>query len=142
MTLPVFYRSDQASIAVTVAGLTIDNVSWDVLEGGDNTVEGLSILLGGMAPQRALGGIPKRSPVTVKRTWSDTLINVYKELDALSGQAAVTVSYTVLSANKTAAFAPITYTGILGTTTRPNYAAATSEQAFLQIMVDTDGEIS
>lgn len=137
-----YYRSDQAQISVTVEGVAIDNVSWDSMEGGENEVEGLDILPGGMAPQIALGGIPKRKPVTIQRVWSDTLIGVYKALDAVAGNAAVTASYTVLGTNKKPAFSPITYTGVLGTVTRPNYKAGTSEEAFLQLMVHLNGEVN
>jgi hypothetical protein len=135
------YRSDQGSIGLTVAGVTLDNVSWDSFEGGDNTVEGQTYLPGGQRPQRSLGGTPKRSPITMKRIWSDTLINVYKQLDALAGSAVVTATYTVTRAGIPVA-APITYTGTLGTVTRPNYGSETPEKAFLQIIIDPDGEIS
>ena len=138
----VLYRSDQASIGVTVAGVTLDNLSWDVLEGGENTVEGITVLPGGMAPQKALGGIPKRSPLTIKRLWSEALILQYKALDAVAGQAIVNVSYTVLKTNKTPAYSPISYTGVLGTVSRPNYDAMKSEAAYLQIMVDLEGELA
>jgi hypothetical protein len=138
----VIYRSDQASIGVTVAGITLDNLSWDVLEGGENTVEGLAVLPGGMAPQRALGGIPKRSPVTVKRLWSEALITQYKLLDSVAGQASVKISYTVLGTNRTPAFVPISYTGTLGTVSRPNYDAMKAEAAYLTIMVELEGELA
>lgn len=138
----LYFRSDQSSIGVTVEGVTIDNASWDVLEGGENTVDEVTLLPGGMAPQVAKGGIPKRSTATVKRLWSEPLILKYKELDAVAGNAAVTITYTVLNTNKTPAYAPITYTGVLGTVTRPNYDATKSEAAYLQIMVALNGELS
>jgi len=138
----VFYRSDQTAIGVTVQGVTIDNVSWDVLEGGENTVDDIMLLPGGMAPQIAKGGIPKRSPVTVKRLWSEALILKYKELDAVAGNAEVTVTYTVLTPQKTPAFSPISYTGVLGTVSRPNYDATKSEPAYLTIMVGLNGEVN
>lgn len=134
------YRSDQGSIGLTVTGVTIDNISWDSMEGGDNVVEGQTYLPGGQRPQRSLGGTPKRSPLTLKRIWSDTLINVYKTLDELAGSAIVTATYTVTRAGIPVA-APITYTGTLGTVTRPNYGSETPEKAFLQVMVDVDGAL-
>ena len=139
----VYYRSDQTAIAVTVAGINLDKESWDVLEGGENTVEGITLLPGGMAPQVAKGGIPKRSPITVKRLWSESLILVYKELDEVAGNAEVKVTYTVLGTNKVAAagLPQFTYTGVLGTVSRPNYDAMKSEAAYLSIMCDLNGAL-
>ena len=119
--------------------------SWDVLEGGENTVEGLTVLPGGMVPQVALGGIQKRSPLTVKRLWAESLIIKYKELDELAGQAECKVTYEVKNKrNSEATFtgSKITYSGVLGTVTRPNYDAMKSEAAYLQIMVDLSGTLS
>lgn len=140
--MAVYFRSDQTTISVTVAGVALDNLSWDVMEGGDNTVEGLTLLPGGMAPQVAKGGIPKRSPLTIKRLWSEALILQYKALDAVAGNAEVKAAYTVLNTNKTPAFSPISYTGVLGTVSRPNYDAMKSEAAYLTIMVDMNGELA
>jgi hypothetical protein len=137
-----YFRSDQAAIHVSIEGVTLDGISWDVMEAGDNTVEGLVVHPGGMAEQVALGGIPKRSPLTVARLWSDTLIAVFKQIDSLAGQAAVTASYVVLNANKTATSNVETYTGVLGTVTRPNYKAGESTDAMLQIAVDLNGALS
>ncbi len=138
--MPVYFRSDQASIGVSVAGITIDNLSWDVLEGGDQTVEGMTVLPGGMQPQVALGGIPKRSPITVKRLWSEPTIIAYKALDAVAGNAAVTITYTVLSTNREEIPGFVrTYTGVLGTVTRPNYDAMKSEAAYLTIVAELNG---
>jgi hypothetical protein len=141
--ISTIYRSDQALITVTITpSIGLDLGSWDVFEGGDNTVDDLTVLPGGMAPQVALGGIPKRSPVTVKRLWSSALIPIFKALDAQAGQAAVTVGYTVLSTSKEPAYPAVSYTGILGTVTRPNYDAMKSEAAYLQISVALNGELS
>lgn len=137
------YRSDQASIGVTVAGIPIDNESWDVLDAGDAEVDNLKVAPGGMAPYLDLGGIPKPSNLTVARLWSDTLIVVFKQLYNVAGQAPVTVTYTVLEPNRTAsALPPLTYTGTLGTVTRPNYKAGASEEAMLQITVGLNAQIS
>jgi hypothetical protein len=135
------YRTDQASIGVTVAGVALPNESWDVLEGAENTVEGITVLPGGMAPQRALGGIPKRGPATVKKLWSESLIVLFKQLDGLAGQGLITITYTVLNANRTATAFTETYTGVMGTVSRPNYDAKTSEPAYLTVMADLDGEL-
>jgi len=142
MARPVVYRTDQASIGVTVAGITLPEGSWDVLEGAENMVEGVSVLPGGMAPQRALGGIPKRGPATVKRLWSEPLVIIFKQLDALAGYGDIIITYTVLNRNKTATIFTETYTGVMGTVSRPNYEAKTSEPAYLTIEAELDGELS
>jgi|SRR5580704_2718322 hypothetical protein len=142
-----YYRSDQFSIGVKVEGLAegkqTDNIPWDSLEGFDQTVEGQTYLPGGMRPQTALGGIPKRSPGTLKRIWSTELLGIFKALDQGAGQLPCTVTVTTLGANRKAVEnAPvITYTGVLGTVTRPNYGSETPEKAYLQIMIDADGEL-
>ena len=142
------YRSNQFAIGLTVEGLPegkqTDKVRWDSLEGGDNTVEGTNYLPGGMAPLVALGGIPKRSALTLKRAWSTSLIEVFKALDQAAGQCPATITVATLKANgEVVENAPvITYTGVLGTVTRPNYAAETGETAYLQVVVDPNGPIS
>ena len=142
------YRSDQFSIGLTVEGLPegklTDNIPWDSCEGGDQTVEGQTYLPGGMKPQRSLGGIPKRSPLTIKRIWSTQTLEFFKALDQAAGQAVCKVTITTLGSNRQAVpGAPvISYTGTLGTVTRPNYGSETAEKAFLQVMVDCDGELA
>ena len=142
------YRSDQFSIGLTVEGLPegklTDNVPWDSCEGGDQTVEGQTYLPGGMKPQRALGGIPKRSPLTLKRIWSTQTIEIFKALDQAAGQAPCKVTVTTLNAKREAVpgAAVIAYTGVLGTVTRPNYGSETPEKAFLQVVVEADGELA
>ena len=132
---PVFYRSDQAAIHVTVAGVPLDNVVWDTMEGGDNVAEDVAYLPGGMAPQINLGGLPKRGDITVTRIWSDALVRVYKQLDQASGQAGVTVTYTVLDASGQSTGSSVTYTGVLKSVTRPNYDSNTSSEAKLQLVI-------
>ena len=98
-----------------------------------------------MRPQRALGGIPKRSNGAVKRLWSDVLIGQFKALDAAAGNGVVTVHYTILGNNRQPASIVndvVTYTGILGTVMRPNYDAMKAEPAYLTIEFGADGELS
>lgn len=134
---PNYYRSDMAHIYVSITGVTIDNISWDSAEGGDIQVESTGYNPGGMQPYVQLGGRRSRAPMTVKRIWSDTLINAYKALDAAAGITGASVSYQVLAADRsTPVGSPITYTGVLGPVTRPNYDSATSTPALLQIVID------
>lgn len=140
--MAVYYRSDQARIGVEVTGLTLDKESWDVLEGGDQVVEGVTLLPGGMAPQVARGGIPKRSAITVKRLWSESLINLYKKLDESAGNAPITVTYTVLNNRNSATTFTITYTGVLENVSRPNYDATKAEAAYLTITAQLEGGIT
>jgi hypothetical protein len=142
-----YFRSDQFSIGLTAEGLEegkqTDNIPWDSCEGGDQTVEGQTYLPGGMKPQVSLGGIPKRSPLTLKRIWSTELLPIFKALDSGAGQCPCTVTITTLGANRKAVEgAPvITYTGTLGTVTRPNYGSETPDKAFLQVMIDANGSL-
>ena len=137
------YRSDQGTLSVTVAGITIDNQSWDTAEGGDITVESQEYNPGAMAPAVAIGGKRSRSAMTVKRAWDDTLIGAYKALDNAAGKTPVTIGYQVLAADhRTPVGNPITYTGILGNVTRPGYDSMTSTVAMLQIVVSLNETIS
>lgn len=143
--MPV-YRSDQFSVGLTVEGLPegkqTDLIPWDSCEGGDQTVEGQTYLPGGMLPLVSVGGIPKRSPLTLKRIWSTQLLEIFKAMDQGAGQSACKVTVTTLNTKREAVTgSTITYTGTLGTVTRPNYGAETAEKAFLQVMVDCDGEL-
>ena len=139
--MPTYIRTDQASIGVSVQGVTLPTESWALMEGGDNVSEEATAFPGGMKPQLALGGYPKRGPLTISIPWADNLIGLYKALDARVGISKVTASYQPLNANKEPLGAPITYTGVLTSAVRPNYKAGTSEEAHLQITVATDGEV-
>jgi hypothetical protein len=138
-----YFRSNQGFIVVTVAGVTLDSASWDSAEGGEATVASLYVLPGGMVPGVELGDIPKRSPMTVKRLWSDTLFGQFLALDAAAGSAAATVGYQLMAADrKTRVGNPITYSGVLGTVTRPGYDSETNVAAYLQIVVNLNEQIT
>lgn len=139
--MATYYRSDQAAIHLTVNGVSLDTTSWDSMEGGDNVAEETEHFPGGMRPQVPLGGQPKRSPLTVERKWSDVLIGIYKQLDE-SVNAEATASYVQLDLTGAATGEVITYTGLLSSTTRPNYKAGTSEDAMLKVTLSLNGEIS
>lgn len=137
------YRSDMGHISVSVAGVTIDNVSWDSMEGGDITVDSQNYNPGGMVPAVSLGGKRSRSTLTIERVYSDTLVGAYIALDNAAGIAAVTASFQTLAADhKTPVGNPITYTGTLGTVTRPKYDSTSSSPQMLQIVVDCNEAIS
>lgn len=140
------YRSDQASIGVTVVNpvtgtpLNLPNESWDILEGAEKTVEGVTVMPGGQLPQRALGGIAKRGPATIKKLWSAPLLLVYKELEEIAGSGLLTITYAVKLSDAAPAAFTETYTGVTGTTSRPNYDAMKSEPAYLTLQADLDGD--
>jgi hypothetical protein len=141
--MATLYRSDQSRIQVQVAGVQMDSVSWDVMDGGDITAESVNYLPGGMAPAVELGGIPKRGDLTVARIWSDAMIAVYKALDDVSGRAACTVTYVVLDANgNTVPNATFTYTGVLKSVNRPNYDSSTSSEAKIQLVIGCNRSIN
>jgi hypothetical protein len=140
MAQVVIYRTDQASIGVTVPGLNMPNESWDILEGAERTVEGLMVNPGGGLPQRALGGIAKRGPATIKKLWTPTIFLVFKELEEAAGFTPLTITYSVkLNMNAAAVFSE-TYSGIIGNVERPNYDADKSELAYMTLSADLDGD--
>lgn len=141
--MPQYFRTDQARIQVNVTGVPLDNVSWDVMQGGDNVAPSTNYPPGGMQPSVELGGIPKRNPLTVERIWSDTLISAYKALDAGAGKLPVTASYTVLDHNGTpVAGSTITYTGVLLEAARPDYDSSSSGEAKLKLTIGLNGPIN
>lgn len=141
--MPTLYRSDQARIQVSVAGVQLDNLSWDKMDGGDNVAPSTSHLPGGMQPQVELGGFPRRSTMTVERAWSDMLIGAYKQLDNGSGRLRATVTYTVLDANANPVpSSTLTYTGVLLETRRPGYDSSSNSAAMLQLTIGLDGPIN
>jgi hypothetical protein len=141
--MPQYFRTDQARIQVSIAGVSLDNVSWDKMEGGDNVAPSTNYPPGGMQPSVELGGVPKRNPVTVERIWSDTLIAAYKAMDNGAGKLPVTASYTVLDRNgNPVPGSTISYTGVLLETARPNYDSSSSSEAMLKITVGLNGPIT
>jgi hypothetical protein len=140
MAQVVIYRTDQAALGVTVPGINMPNESWDILEGGERTVEGLVVNPGGGLPQRALGGIAKRGPATIKKLWTPTIFLVFRELEEGAGFTPIVITYSVkLNVNAPAVFAD-TYTGIIGNVERPPYDADKSEKAYLTVTCDLDGD--
>lgn len=140
-----FYRSDQGRIHLAVDGVPFtDNKSWDKFEGGDLTPDSPGPYNpGGMAPSLAVGGIRKRSNITVQRAWTESLMGVFMNLDDAAGSASFTCSYTPLQVDrKTSAGLTITYTGILLTVTRPNYDSTSSAVVLLQCELECDEAIT
>jgi len=141
--MPTYYRSDQARIQVRVTGIALDNVSWDVMQGGDNVAPSTNYPPGGMQPSVELGGTPRRNPLTVERIWSDTLVAAYKALDSGAGRLAATATYTVLDANgNPVPNSSITYTGVLLETARPDYDSTSSNEAKLRLTIGLNGPIN
>jgi hypothetical protein len=137
------FRSDQVAIHVAVTGVPLDGESWDMLEGADLDAEELIVFPGAMQDQVALGGVAKRSPITVERLWSEPMIGVKKALDrAVVVAAAVIVSYTVLGPEGASTGYVETYTGVASGCSRPNYKAGTSEEAKLKLKVSPHGAVS
>jgi hypothetical protein len=136
------YRSDQALIQVSVAGILSDTVAWDSFSGGDTGGTTTNRQPGGMGSAYAMGGPQTRNPITLGRIWSDVLFNVYKQLDQATNRARVTVKVTTLDANGRTTGPTTTYSGVLATVTRPEYDSSSSGEGRLQITVDSDFAIS
>ena len=136
------YRSDMFQLQVSVAGVNIDTISWDSVEGGELQSDDTSFNPGGMQPQIALGGKRSRSAMTVKRIWSDALLGSYVALDNVAGNAPVTISVQTLSASKQPVGSPLVYTGILQTCTRPGFDSSSSSVVYLQLVVGMNEALS
>lgn len=137
-----YYRSDQAAIHVKFAAVTIDDESWDMLDGGDNIAPNKVIHPGGMQPMVSLGGVPIRSEITVERNWSDVLFPVFKELDAGAGNEPVEVGYVVLNGPGRAQGTIFAYSGVLLGVSRPNYKGGESPDAMLKLTIGPHGPIA
>jgi hypothetical protein len=134
------FRTDQAAIGVTVAGLSLPNESWDVLEGRQRMVEGKTVMPGGQQPQRALGGIAKRGPATLKKLYTTGMLLVVKELEEVAGYGLITITYSVKVSAKEPAVFTETYTGVVGNVELANYDAdKTSEPAYITVTAELDG---
>ena len=141
--MPTYYRQDQWQVQLQVTGVALDSVSWDSFEGGDIAPEMQQYNPGGMAQQISLGGLRKRSEITLKRIWSDFLIGVFIALDNLGGIAPAIVSATPMKGDrKTAAGNPIVYTGVLGQVMHPNYDSGTGTAGLLQVTITPNEAVS
>jgi hypothetical protein len=140
--MPTYIRSDQAEIHVSPSVIALDKESWDMMEGGDPVATETPIFPGGMEPQVELGGLPKWTPLTIERAWSETLAGVYKALANAAGSEPITASYIILGVNKIPTGQVYTYTGVLLSCERPKYKASESVEAMLKITVGINGQVS
>lgn len=125
-----------------LTGVPIDHEPWAMLEGGDPVSESVQAFPGGSRPVSELGGFAKPSPLTVARPWSDLLIVAYKTVFPKVGSLEGKVSYQLTNANKEPIGPVISYTGIVTSSTRPNYQAGKSEEAKWSLILGLNGEIA
>lgn len=138
-----YYRSDQAEIHATFEDFTVDDESWDVLDGGDNVAPNHIVHPGGMADMVSTGGVPIRSEITLERNWSDVMINAYKFFDANAGNLVVpAISYVVLNGPGKPQGVVFTWSGILLSASRPGYKAGESNDAMLKLTIGPQGAMS
>ncbi len=140
--MPTYFRSDTAEVHVESPVVGFDKESWSMMEGGDPVAEEAVIFPGGMEPQVALGGLPKWSPITVEREWSESLSLLYKQLANGAGSIPITVSYIQLGVNKIPTGVVDTYTGVLTSAERPKYKSTESTDAYLKLTVGINGQVS
>jgi hypothetical protein len=138
--MPTYYRSDQAEIHVILTGIGLDKESWDMMEGGDPVAEEVVVFPGGQAPQVALGGLPKWSPITVERSWCEALALIYKQIANNAGAAPMEVSYIQRFGGKPTGTID-TYSGVLMSAERPKYSAKESTDAFLKLTMSVNGSV-
>jgi hypothetical protein len=136
------FRSDQSRIQLSVSGVTIDTVSWDTFEGGDIEPEMQNYNPGGMAPAVSMGGLRKRSPITLTRNWDSTLRGSYLALDGAAGIAPTTVTISTLLADGTREGNPRVYTGVLGKVTPPRFESTSSAAAMLSVEIDCNEDMN
>lgn len=143
--MPVYYKSNSAEIHVqsqaTGIQLPFDLESWDMMEGGDPVAEAVEIFPGGEAPQVALGGLAKWSPLVIERAWSESLAGIYAKLANNVGNAPITASYIQRFQNKPTGKS-FTYTGVLVGAERPKYKATESVEAWLKLTVSINGFVA
>lgn len=135
------YRSDQALIHVSVAGVGLDAEPWDLFEGGEKKTAGLKVWPGGMKDQEELGGTPEREPIKVARKWDDILINAFKALDDAASNTPAEVSVTTLNAQKLPTGPTTTYSGVLLDVKRPTYKSGPAEESVLELTIGPHGGI-
>lgn len=140
--MATYYRTDNARIQVSVTGIVLDSVSWDMMDGGEIVAETTNYNPGGMEPAVELGGLSKRSDMTVERIWSDALIAVYKQLDNACGETAGSIGYTVLAKGVTVPGSAVTYTGVLKGVARPGYNSSSSAEAKLVLTFGLNRNLS
>lgn len=140
--MPLYYRSDQAEIHVVLTGVPLDTESWDAMEGGDPVADEVNHFPGGQKGQVALGGLPKWTPLTIERGWSEALAAVYKQLANGAGSIPGTFSYIQRGPGNQPTGVVDTYTGVLQSVERPKYKANESTEAFLKITCSVDGLVS
>jgi hypothetical protein len=138
--MPTYYRSNQAEVHVELTGIGLDKESWDMMEGGDPVAEETVVFPGGEAPQVALGGLAKWSPITVERAWSEALAGLYKQIANSVGSTPMTVSYIQRFNGKPTGVVD-TYTGVLTSAERPKYKATESVDAFLKLTMGVNGSV-
>jgi hypothetical protein len=127
------YRSDEGLIQVSVAGVPLDNIAWDTMEGGELSASSNYYHPGNQGPGLELGGLRVPSALTVMRGWSDTLYGLYVALYNAAGFTTGSVSYVPRSKGG-ATLKPTTYQGVLLTVTRPNYSASTDDATYLSLV--------
>jgi hypothetical protein len=137
----VLYTSNKFHLAVSIPGVTLDAQSWDKFTGGDHTSETQQHTPGGMGPQIAIGGIRKRSPVTVSRAMDDTLIGLYESIDAATG-GPITITVQPLINPTTVAGKGRTYTGVIKTVKPPDQDSTTSTITMLSVEVELNETIA
>ncbi|MGH2874998.1 MAG: hypothetical protein ACRDNS_02155 [Trebonia sp.] len=133
------FRSDQARIQFSVQGVSgLDSVSWQTFDGGEITPESQVSYPGGMEDGVSLGGLRKRGPITIARTWDSTLIAAFIALDNAAGRAPCRVSVTTLDAQKHPTGSPLVWTGTLDKVAPPKRDSTDSKDAMLSITISTN----
>ena len=136
------YRSDMGSIIVSVNGNNVpDSQSWDYAEGGDLQPEMQTYNPGAMQDAVAAGGLRKRADMTVRRVWGNVMASAFKTLDDASGNGTMQITFVPKNPDGTSG-SKITYTGMVGKVTRPNYDAATSTLVYLEVAMSCNTKIT
>jgi hypothetical protein len=140
-----FLRSDQALILVSVAGVNLPNsVSWQSFTGGDVEASSKQATPGGVMPSVSLGGVPKRTQITVTHVYgasysgrdTHSVDHYVYDLDNVCGFALMTVSTTPLDDDTNPCGDTMTYTGTLIKVQRPAWDVESATVAKLSLVLD------
>lgn len=130
------YRSDMHLIQADVTGVALPPAFvWDSCEGGDVAADNAYYHAGNMAPAIPAGGLRTPTDLTVTVAWRSDVYPFYIALRAASGFQTATVSITPLNMVGQITVAPIVFTGLLLSVTRPQVAAADSTIGYLSCVI-------
>lgn len=117
--------------------------TFEVLTGGNATSETTDYAPGGMAPRQQLEGEQTIEDLTVGRVFiRERDRPIWAALLASRGQARMSIGETFLDRARNPVGAPVTYTGLVGEVTRPDYDSESTDPARYNIVLRAVPEVT